>query len=90
MMNAATAWIEETSLVPGMKIAIRDLNRRDYLIKTLKKLSWWDSAVSLELTDGSCVSKGGPIFYKEGTWLVNNDRYREIAVALDFLEAKRF
>ena len=90
MMNAATAWIEETSLVPGMKIAIKDLNRRCYVVKTLKKFSWWDSAVSLELTDGSCVPNGGPTFYKEGTWLVNNDRYREIAVALDFFEAKRF
>ena len=90
MMNAATAWIKETSLVPGMKIAIRDLNRCCYVVKTLKALSQWDSAVSLELTDGSCVPNGGPTFYKEGTWLVNNDHYREIAVALDFLEAKRF
>lgn len=88
MLDATVAWLEEVPLVPGMKIAIRDITAQYYSVKTLKALSEEGSTVLLEFTDGSRIPKVSSRFYKEGTWLVNNDRYREIAVALDFPEAK--
>ena len=84
MLNAAAIWIEETSLTPGMRIAIRDLNKQYYATKTLKTLS--DDL--LQFTDGSVIPKPSIHFYRAGTWFINNDRYREIATALDFHEVE--
>ena len=84
MLNAAAIWIEETSLTPGMRIAIRDLNMQCYATKTLKTFS----EDLLQFTDGSSIPKPSIHFYRAGTWFINNDRYREIATALDFHEVE--
>lgn len=84
MLNAAAIWIEETSLTPGMRIAIRDPNMQCHATKTLKTLS----EDLLQFTDGSSIPKTSIHFYRAGTWFINNDRYREIATALDFPEAR--
>lgn len=86
MIDAAAIWLEETSLIPGMKIAIRDIGAQCYTIKTLKTPSEEHSLAPLEFTDGSCILTSNPRVYKIGTWFANNDRYREIAIALDFAE----
>lgn len=88
MLEAAEAWSMETSLVPGMKIAVRDTTAQHYTTETLKALSKTNSAVTLDLMNGSRIPKTGPRFYSVGTWFANNDLYREIATALDFPEAR--
>ena len=89
MLDATAAWIGEVPLVPGMKIATKGITAQYYPVKTLKALSEEGSIVLLDFTDGSRIPRVSSRFYEEGTWLVNNDRYREIAVALDFPEAKK-
>lgn len=84
MLNAAAIWFEETSLTPGMTIAIRDLTMQYCATKTLKTLS----EDLLEFTDGSYLPQPSVHFHKAGTWFANNDRYRKIATALDFSEVK--
>lgn len=81
MMDAAAVWFNETPLIPGMKIAVRDIGAHNYSVKILKAVS-----DSLEFTDGSCIPAFNARFYKTGTWFANNDRYREIAIALGFTE----
>lgn len=81
MMDAAAIWFTETPLVPGMKIAVKEMGAHNYSVKTLKAVS-----DSLEFTDGSCIPVFNARFYKTGTWFANNDRYREIAIALGFTE----
>lgn len=88
MLEAAEVWSMETSLVPGMKIAVRDTTAQHYTTETLKALSETNSAVTLDLMNGSRIPKTGPRFYSVGTWFANNDLYREIATALDFPEAR--
>ena len=81
MMDAAAVWFNETPLAPGMKIAVKDMGAHNYSVKILKAVS-----DSLEFTDGSCIPVFNARFYKTGTWFANNDRYREIAIALGFTE----
>ena len=78
----------ETSLVPGMKIAVRDMITQHYTTEILEALSGTNSAAILDLMDGSRIPKAGPRYYSVGTWFANNDRYREIATTLDFPEAR--
>lgn len=88
MLEAAEAWSMETSLVPGMKIAVRDMITQHYTTEILEALSGTNSAAILDLMDGSRIPKAGPRYYSVGTWFANNDRYREIATTLDFPEAR--
>ena len=78
---ASDAWFEKTKLVPGMKIAVKEMGAHNYSVKILKAVS-----DSLEFTDGSCIPVFNARFYKTGTWFANNDRYRKIAIALGFTE----
>lgn len=88
MLEAAEAWSIETSLVPGMKIAIKDMITQHYTTEILGAPSETNSAITLYLMDGRRISKADPRYYSVGTWFANNNLYREIATALDFPEAR--
>lgn len=88
MLNAATTWNTETSLTPGMKVAVIHSDTYDYSVKTLKALSEEGSVTWLEFTDETRALKNGACVYKLGTWFANNDRYKKIATVLGFPEVK--
>ena len=85
MLEAAEAWSMETSLVPGMKIAVKDMSTQHYTTEIVLETN---SAFTLGLVDGRRISKADPRYYSVGTWFANNNLYREIATALDFPEAR--
>ena len=85
MLEAAEAWSMETSLVPGMKIAVKDMSTQHYTTEIVLETN---SAFTLGLVDGRRISKADPRYYSVGTWFANNNLYRQIATALDFPEAR--
>lgn len=82
LAEASNAWYQEYTLIPGMKVVLENLRNGDTSMKTIKSLSERSSEPLLRFTDGTYTPVNSNRILKLSTWIVNNDRYKNIATTL--------
>lgn len=82
LAEASRAWYEEYTLLPGMRVILKDPHTEDTSVRIIKTLPKQNLAPLLRFTDGTYVSANSDRILKLSTWLANNDQYRSIVNAL--------
>ena len=83
MIIAGESWYEETTLVPGMKMSLVDLRTGEYSTRLIKSFSKKSQTPLIRFTDGSYIPADSDRISKLITWLLNNEKYKVIADALN-------
>ena len=65
-----------------MKVVLENLRNGDTSVKTIKSLSEKSAEPLLRFTDGTYTPVNSNRILKLSTWVVNNDRYKNIATTL--------
>ena len=83
MIIAGQSWYEETTLVPGMKMSLVNLRTGEYSTRLIKSFSKKSQTPLIRFTDGSYIPVDSDRISKLITWLLNNEKYKVIADALN-------
>ena len=88
MEVAANHWLAQTTIVPGMKLSIRDLRTVNTSgkseVRTVKRVADTTGAIYFKET-ASIVTDRARI-YPLGSWLINEPEFAEMERVLNLLE----
>lgn len=86
----AYSWFEETTLVPGMKIAIVNLKSDTVSVRTIKKFTRTEDTIRITTKESSAIISNTDRIDIASTWFLNSKEHTDIARAIKWKCVEQF
>lgn len=86
----AYSWFEETTLVPGMKIAVANLKNDTVSVRTIKKVTRTEDAIRITTKENSAIISNFDRIDVASTWFLNAKEHTDIARAIKWKYVEQF
>lgn len=91
MKQAATCWLSQLIITPGMKLSIEDLRSTTKLpeVRKVKRVSYSNGEVVIAFENTASIVRGTSRINVFESWIINNAKYLEMAKVLKDGELER-